>query len=346
MRKRQLDSPSRVPARDSLITRWTRPRALDADAVGHHARAWLLDCEIRGLSPNTRDFYSLAARKLAAFLRERALVCDRDGLREFLAFVRSGGTRPRRGPDAENPRPASARTSEAYFVALRVFLGFLVAEGVLDDNPLDTLTKPVVRQDQVQPFTSEQVLALVNAARRTALPRRNEAILLLLLDTGARASELCGARVEDLDFSARCFTVQGKGGKSRRLYFSAATHRALWRYLEETPHASADPLFLSERGEESGGGLTRNGLLLLCRRLGKAAGVAGARCSPHTFRHTFAVNFIRNGGNAFTLKQLLGHTSLTMVNRYLALADADLEAQHRQYSPVEALFGKQNGRKR
>ena len=63
----------------------------------------------------------------------------------------------------------------------------------------------------------------------------------------------------------------------------------------------------------------------------------GMRCSPHVFRHTFAIEFLRAGGNVFTLKELLGHTSLTISNRYVALADADIERQHRLFSPVEAI---------
>jgi site-specific recombinase XerD len=58
---------------------------------------------------------------------------------------------------------------------------------------------------------------------------------------------------------------------------------------------------------------------------------------PHTFRHTFAVMFLRAGGNTFTLQQLLGHTSLAMTNRYVALAQADIENQHRQFSPADHL---------
>lgn len=68
-------------------------------------------------------------------------------------------------------------------------------------------------------------------------------------------------------------------------------------------------------------------------RLGAKAGVQD--CHPHRFRHTFAVNFLRNGGNAFEIQMALGHTTLQMVQTYLALAQADLDAAHRKASPVE-----------
>ena len=79
--------------------------------------------------------------------------------------------------------------------------------------------------------------------------------------------------------------------------------------------------------------MNRDALLKLLIRLGAKAGVRD--CHPHRFRHTFAVNFLRNGGNAFELQMALGHTTLQMVQTYLALAQADLDAAHRKASPVE-----------
>jgi integrase/recombinase XerD len=78
--------------------------------------------------------------------------------------------------------------------------------------------------------------------------------------------------------------------------------------------------------------LASSGLLQLIRRLGDRAGVNHAH--PHRFRHTFAINFLRNGGNAFVLQMLLGHSTMEMVKRYLALAQADAQATHRRASPV------------
>ena len=80
---------------------------------------------------------------------------------------------------------------------------------------------------------------------------------------------------------------------------------------------------------------------------GKKAGVTGLRISPHTFRHTFAVMYLRNGGDVFSLQKLLGHSDLTMTRRYAELSETDVIEKHRQFSPADA-FGmtKQNGRKR
>jgi site-specific recombinase XerD len=104
-------------------------------------------------------------------------------------------------------------------------------------------------------------------------------------------------------------------------------------YLREEERTPDQHLFLSERGQNAGEPFLRGGILQLIERLGKKAGIQGVRCSPHTFRHTFAIEFLRNGGNLFTLKQILGHTSLQVTNRYVSLAQADIQSQHRQFSP-------------
>ena len=208
-----------------------------------------------------------------------------------------------------------------------------------------TYAPPENNKDQVAPFTSEEVQRLLTAARASNYPRRDEAICIFLLDTGVRVSEMCNIRLDDIDWDTRKVTVLGKGQKERAVYFGHQTRRTLWNYLSEdsrNPRArekpkGTSPLFVSEVGIRSGEPFTRYGMRRLISRLGKRAGISGKRCSPHTFRHTFAVEFLRAGGNVFTLKELLGHTSLHMTNRYVSFAQADLENQHRQFSPADRM---------
>jgi site-specific recombinase XerD len=76
---------------------------------------------------------------------------------------------------------------------------------------------------------------------------------------------------------------------------------------------------------------------MIVAKAGKAANINGVRCSPHTLRHTFAVNFLRGGGNLFELQQLMGHADLTVLRRYVALAEADLAQAHRNASPADRM---------
>jgi site-specific recombinase XerD len=304
-----------------------------------HARGWLLDGQIRQLSPNTTAARQFLVDKLLWFLRQRGYpTCGTAELRAFLAYISTTNeTAEWRWGNPRLKRIVRPRTAATYFGNLKTLFRYLVEEETIEASPLEALRPPVARLDQVQPFTDDQVTALLAAARRSRHPLRDLAIMLMLLDTGARASELCALKLRALDLQGKRCVVTGKGNKRRSLYFGKDTTKALWAYLKTEPRDLDDYLFLADRGPNAADPLTRSGLLQLVRRLGRAARIDACRCSPHTFRHTFAVSFLRAGGNVFTLKELLGHTTLAMVNRYLALAQADIENQHRQFSPVDRL---------
>ncbi len=313
--------------------------AVAAADLARHAEGWLLDGDIRLHSSCTRELRRHVLDKLDWFLHEHGCTsCGTLELRRFLAYI----TRGHESADGrwKNPllkRPVRHATLHTYYGHLKTFFGWLVAEGVIEASPMDAIASPIARVDQIQPFTDPQVAALLQAAKRSHHGRRDEAILLLLLDTGMRASELCGLALADVDMQAKRCTVLGKGNKHRSVFFGRTTAKSLWQYLRLEMREPKEPLFFADRGNGAGEPLTRSGLLQLVHRLGKAAKIEATRCSPHTFRHTFAVTFLRNGGNVFTLMQLLGHTSLTMTNRYVALAQADMENQHRLCSPVDNL---------
>jgi integrase/recombinase XerD len=198
---------------------------------------------------------------------------------------------------------------------------------------------PRVPDDQIQPLSREQVQALLDAVRRGHVPERDIAIIKVLVDTGVRVSELCSLRVDDVDRGAGELVVLGKGNKRRRVYMGKEARRALWRYLEmDRRQALADePLFTAVGGFNAGAGLTPTGVRQMIKKAGSAASLIGVRASPHTLRHTFAVNFLRGGGNLFELQQLMGHTDLTVLRRYVALAEADLAQAHRMASPADRM---------
>jgi integrase/recombinase XerC len=329
LRKQRYSSRKAQPAGEALSL---------AD-LEYQATNWRMDGDVRQLSRGTLDNRQFATDKLLWFLQQQgAERCGSVELRAFFAYLNRAHESPEgRWGDPRNRRPLRPVYTRFFYAYLQAFFNFVVEEGSLDTSPMAVLRSPIARPDQVQPFTKEQQQALRQVARRSQHRRRDEAIVLFLLDTGARASELCSLRMADLDLTSRRCTVLGKGNKHRTLYFGATTTKAIWQYLKEHPRELEGALFISDRGERAGEALTRSGLLQLIRRLGRAAKLEACRCSPHTFRHTFAVEFLRGGGNVFTLKELLGHTTLAMVNRYVSLAQADIENQHRRFSPVDRL---------
>lgn len=300
---------------------------------------WFIDCEYRLLSPRTIETRRVLLKNLRWFLNHRKFtLCGPQELKEFLHYLRHGHEEVGgRWGNKQCHKAVRPETVKDYWICLSTFFKWLVSEGLLDTSPMAKIPKPVVRFEEKQPLTPEQVKALLSAARCSLQPRRDEAIILLLLDTGIRSSELVGLMVKDIDLHARRCTVVGKGNKLRVVYFGLATGNALRLYLKRHPAVPDEPLFLADK---SGGvirALTRSGLRSLLMRLGQAAGIQGTPCSPHVLRRTFAVTWLRNGANVFSLQAMLGHSELRMTQRYLALARSDIAEQARQFSPVDNL---------
>jgi len=215
-----------------------------------------------------------------------------------------------------------------YARTIKTWVRFLHMEGLLAADPMQKVAMPRLAHEVLPAFTPEEVKRLLSACHT----KRDTALVLALLDTGCRAAELVGLNIDDIDLSTGAVTVRlGKGGKSRTTYLGSKATRALHRYLAERPPAGPDaPLFPSATTAER---LTTNGLLLLCRRLGQRAGVA--RCNPHKFRRTFALWSLRAGMNIYALQRLMGHSELTVLQRYLALVEQDLQQAHRKCGAVD-----------
>lgn len=302
-------------------------------------RGWMRDGKGRGHSPRTVEERELVFGKLLWFLKDRQHPhCGEVELEEFFGYVDQGHTDPRgRWGNPRYTKPVRPNTRLAYFRVCRAFFSFLERRGRLDSYLMDGMEPPAARQDQIQPFSEAQVEALLSAAKTGTSPLRDRALILLLLDTGIRVSEVVGLTAANIDLDGFEARVLGKGNIERTVPFGRKVSRALNDYLDAFPRRDEQSLFFALRGTSPGEPLTRSGVGQIIDRLGEAAGVTGVRCSPHTFRHTFAVTFLRNGGDVFTLKAILGHTSLAITQKYLLLAQADVHTKHRAHSPADQL---------
>lgn len=313
--------------------------AIRASDLAYYGKIWLLDCEVRQHSSQVLYTRGLILSKLEWLLLLRGYdVCGPMQIREFLVYLTRGHLEP--GGRWGNPhltQPVRPRTVKDYHGHLRTFFRWLIAQRLISESPLEGIAAPISRADQIQPFTEAQVEGLLAAARRSRHPLRDEAMMMFLLDTGVRASEIASIRQKDMELHGGRCIVLGKGNKHRTVHFGRNTSKALFVYLRDQTEDPEASLFRSDRSERADESLTRWGVRRIITRAGKEAGIEATRCSPHTFRHTMAVTFLRNGGQVFALKEILGHTDLKMTNRYVALAQADIAKQHRQFSPVDNL---------
>lgn len=158
---------------------------------------------------------------------------------------------------------------------------------------------------------------------------RDKAIILTLVDSGLRSSELCALLLSDYNENrARLHVAHGKGDKERYVVIGDRTGKAIWRYLATRPKAKkTEPLFLGLYGRP----MSRAGLYHLISKLGEKADVDAW---VHKFRHTFAVWFLRRGGNLIQLRDLMGHEDIETLQVYVRLAEVDID-EAVKFSPVD-----------
>jgi integrase/recombinase XerD len=232
-------------------------------------------------------------------------------------------------------RGCKANTVKAHHRILDEFFHWCVEEARIDDSPMKRVPTPKNTQEQIKPLTPEELTALLaEPNRKSFVGLRDVAPIALMADTGLRVSEVLNIRLGDVDTRARAITVVGKGNKPRTVFYGEAVAGHLRNYLRRRARRGVeDLLFVSSLGEK----LLRFAIVERMRDYGYAAGIRGKRVSPHTLRHTFAVNWLKNGGDTLSLQRLLGHSSPAMTTRYVNFLTADLAEMHRTVSPLDRL---------
>jgi site-specific recombinase XerD len=241
-------------------------------------------------------------------------------IREYLSYVK-------------DKYHLSLATVERYKVALQSFYHWLLDEGFIQSNLMSKVK--IVKPDKklIGSLSTEQMCKLLdNFNGKSIEDYRNRAIVMLLLDTGLRCSEVANLRLGDIDIKRGIIKVMGKGRRERLARIGLKTQKALWHYLlRRGDNGSNDYLWLNQRHEK----LTRYGIEEMLHKQGQKLGF---RVYPHLLRHSFAINFLRNGANAFEVQYALGHSSLEMTRRYCSSLNwDDVYRKHQKASPVDNL---------
>lgn len=193
----------------------------------------------------------------------------------------------------------------------------------------------------MEPLTPDEISRVIKSIDRNTLTgARNYAMLVTLLDTGLRASELANITLGNLDLTEGFIKAMGKGSKERIVPIGKFVRMTLWNYIERIrpryDGSDNNYLFLALGGKP----MLVNTVKLFFSRLAKVSGVK--RLHAHLCRHTFAINYLMNGGDIFSLREILGHTTLEMVNHYLHFTSSQITAQHHKYSPMDKLQQEKN----
>lgn len=270
-------------------------------------------------SPRTIQTYLESLRLLDAFLASHGMprnagAIRREHLEAFMADLLA----------RYSPATASNR-----YRGLQSFWKWAVAQDEIEASPMRTMTPPSVPTKPVPLFTEDHLRRLLKVCEgKEFAQRRDMAIIRLFLDTGLRRAELAGLIVEDVDPLGKTAIIRhGKGDRHRVVPFGARTANILDRYLRaRRAHKGAAAVVRDAHGEPLGhplwlgprGRLTANGIYQMIQARGEEAGLG--RINPHQFRHTFAHQWLADGGGEGDLMSLAGWSSRQMVSRYGASA--------------------------
>lgn len=211
--------------------------------------------------------------------------------------------------------------------ALRQFYGFLLDEGLRQDDPSPALPRPRTRRPLPRLLSHGEVEAMLRRAEEEAAADRPEALrmlalLELLYGSGLRATELVSLPLNAVPRDAPFLTVTGKGGQQRMVPVSTRARHALSRWLAVRP-PGGKLLFPSRSGA---GHITRIRLYQLLRDLAGRAGIDREKVSPHVLRHAFATHLLEGGADLRVLQTLLGHADIATTQIYTHVDSARLVA--------------------
>jgi len=304
-------------------------------------RRYELSNRADGKSPKTISWYTDMLTLFSHYLKEKLHQHDISVfainiVREYIIYLRY---RPRFEGHPYTPRqdkPISARTVQCHVRSLKAFSSWLYAESYTSENQLKNLKIPKAPVTIIEPLSPEEIKNITASINKKSLTgSRNYTIFATLLDTGLRASEAAGITLNNLNLSDGYIKVMGKGSKERIVPIGKYIRMTLWTYIDkvrpETISPDCNNLFLTQGGKL----ITVNTVKLLFSRIAKRSGVK--RLHAHLCRHTFAINYLMNGGDIFSLREILGHTTLDMVNHYLHFTSSQITAQHHKYSPMDKL---------
>lgn len=309
--------------------------------------AYMVYNQTTGKSPHTVKWYEFRLELFERWLEDGATLEDLTvaNVRGYIAELQGRTERWSNNPFIKNK---SGQLSTSYINgfarALRAFSTWLLEDEYTETNILKNLKPPKIQKKVVEPLTDEEVSRFVGILDQDdAFGARDFALVWTMLDCGLRASEICDLTIENAHVAQRYLKVLGKGNKERLVPIGQRCQEALLRWIERfraTFDVNGSPvLFLSATGER----LAVDALEAVVLRTARRAGIRHVHC--HLLRHTFATNYLtKEVGDPLRLQQILGHTSLEMVRRYVAMANVQQSLIERRASPMDLIV--QDGRPR
>jgi len=302
---------------------WIVAGEVSAGTIAEYVERYLLERRVEGLSPKSIRLYSFALSRFAQFAGDDTPVelIDYHTVRTFFFHIYEHGYKP--------------ASLTIFNITLRMFCAWLHREGLLGDNPAARIAKPRAGKRIPYCLNDDQVRSLLDSCKDNWTGQRSRSILLTFLGAGLRVSELASLSMDDINLGAGSMLVKGKGNKERTVPIGRTLSANLegWLDIRESFLAGSpqSAFFVTKHREQP----ETHGLYSLVKRLGIRAGITSVRCSPHTLRHTFATNYMRNGGDVVSLQKIMGHASINSTLIYVHLAMNEIRADFERADPLK-----------
>ncbi|MEC0369991.1 tyrosine-type recombinase/integrase [Paenibacillus chibensis] len=221
-------------------------------------------------------------------------------------------------------------------VYTRAFISWCVETGYLSNNPLSGMKKRKTENRAVS-IEVDVLSALLNAPdQSTFVGLRDYTLILLTLDTGIRPSEATRLIPQDFNASAREMYVPSKVAKgrvARTLPLSDITVKSIRKLIavRSEDWSEETPIFCSYEGRPLNRHTWGDRMEIYSNQIGR-------HIRPYDLRHVFALEFLRNGANAFSAQKALGHSTMEMTRKYIALVNNDLKMEHQKASPLNTVL--------
>jgi integrase/recombinase XerD len=278
----------------------------------------------RSLSPNTVSSYKLDLQSFTRHLKSRGIASVNDVTRDHIVDYLL----------ASREKGISARSLSRHLACLRAFFRFLRRQKFVSRDVTELVDSPRLWQLLPKTLTYREVEDLLAAPNaRTRLGLRDRAILEFFYATGLRVSEVCRARLEEINFDAAVVRAVGKGNKERIVPLGRKAVDWVQRYLDTArpklvKSKMSSHLFLTRRG----GAFSRKTLWALIKKYCRQAGIR-RNVTPHSLRHSFATHLLDNGADLRVVQEMLGHANISTTQIYTKVDHARLKAVHYQYHP-------------
>lgn len=306
----------------------TLDRMIFDETLEGRLKALILAVQTEGRASTTVDFYVYTIGSFLIFCEGQKLINPRDVTTDHLRlFIRKLQLEHSPGGVLD------------YYRGVKRFFNWLVEEKRISfqDNPMAPIGPPKHPKVIIKPYSEDDIHRMLTVCNQeTFHGARDAAIVWVYIDTGLRASEMIGIKLQDVNVKSRTIIVTGKGNKQRVVKYGQRANLAILQYhkVRQAAGIGGEPLFVNRDGRA----LTRSGLLQLVERLCRRAEISGAKHNNHTFRHFFGTMALLNGAQMWQVQEIMGHETLSTTQKYQKTINSwNALTGHEKFSPGDRL---------